>query len=344
MNLLLIRFINLVKIVVSYLISRTTKRVIHWGNPLAVSIEPNNSCNLCCPECPAGMKELSRSRGFMKPELFESIINQLLPHLSWLTLYFQGEPYMSKHFFDFITFARSKKIFVATSTNGHFLDEHSVMQTIGSGLNRLIISLDGTDQQSYEAYRRGGNFAKVIGGIRLLVNEKKRLKKNNPEIILQCLVLKSNEHQPTEIKKLAKELEVDKLEFKTAQFNDYKNGNPLMPENPKYSRYIRMPARPLDHSPTRPPDHSTTRPPAHLFTPKNRMPNACFRAWSSCVITWDGKVVPCCFDKDAANMTGDMTKQSFREIWKGKSSGDFRKRILTNRKSIGICSNCSQTF
>ncbi|MCX6305280.1 MAG: radical SAM/SPASM domain-containing protein [Bacteroidetes bacterium] len=331
MILLLKRGINLIKIVKSYLISRITKRVIHWGNPLAVSIEPNNSCNLQCPECPAGMKELTRPRGFMEPALFRSIINQLLPHLSYLTLYFQGEPFMSKHFFDFISYATSKKIFVATSTNGHFLDAATVQKTIASGLNRLIISLDGADQQSYEAYRRGGDFNKVITGIRLLVSEKKRLKKQTPQVVLQCLVLSSNEHHLDEIRKMAKELGADKLEFKTAQFNDFEHGNPLMPETTKYSRY-------------KPPAHPLTRSPVHQFTPKNRMPDSCFRMWSSCVVTWDGLVVPCCFDKDATHVMGDLTKQGFRDIWRGTRYNDFRKKILRNRKSVGICGNCSQNF
>ena len=240
MILALIRVLNLLKIISSYLFSRITGKVIHWGNPPAISVEPINSCNLRCPECPAGMRELTRPRGQIQPELFHSIIDQLSPELSYLTFSFQGEPYMSKHFFDLIAYARSKKIFVASSTNGHFLDEVSVHQTIQSGLNRLIISLDGADQQSYGDYRQGGDFEKVVAGIRLLVSEKKRLKKRTPEIVLQCLLLRSNEHQLDKIRMLAKELGVDKVDFKTAQFNDFENGNPLMPENPKYSRYQKI--------------------------------------------------------------------------------------------------------
>ena len=388
MILLVARCINLIKIVFSYLVSRITKRPFHWGNPIAVSIEPNNSCNLRCPECPAGLNELTRPRGFMQPELFQSAINQLLPHLAYLTLYFQGEPYMSKHLFDFITIARSKKIFVATSTNGHFLDETSVRKTIESGLNRLIISLDGANQQSYGAYRQGGDFAKVVAAIRLLVSEKRRLNSKTPEVVLQCILLKSNEHQLDEIKILAKELGVDKLEFKTAQFYDYKNGNPLMPENPKFSRYHKMveskpqtancklqtpnsklqtpncklqtPNSKLQtanyklqtansklqkvNNPASDPIQAFAPLSVHRFARKGRMPDSCFRMWGSCVITWDGKVVPCCFDKDADNIIGDLNKQTFNEIWRGKPVYDFRQKILKNRKSIPICTNCSQTF
>ncbi|MEI7661378.1 MAG: radical SAM/SPASM domain-containing protein [Bacteroidota bacterium] len=329
MTLLLTRGLNLFKIVASYLFSRIIKKPVHWGTPVAASIEPVNSCNLRCPECPAGMKVLTRARGTMQPELFKSIIGQLSPRLSYLTLYFQGEPYMSSHFFDFVAIARKEKIFVSTSTNGHFLGEKSVHQTISSGLNRLIISLDGADQQSYEAYRAGGDFSKVIAGTRLLVNERKRLKSATPEIILQCLVLKSNEHQLAEIKKLGRELGVDKVTFKTAQFNDYEHGNPLMPDSPKHTRY------------TLGKDIPGSIP---AYTLKIPRPDSCFRMWSSCVFTWDGKVVPCCFDKDATHELGDMTRQTFEEIWKGDSYNSFRKKILESRKSIDICSNCSQTF
>ena len=336
---------NLLKIIFSYLISRISGRVIHWGNPVAMSIEPNNTCNLRCPECPAGLKELTRARGHMQPELFNAILEQMLPQLSWLTLYFQGEPFMSRNFFDFVSAARSRKIFVATSTNGHFLDDDSVTRTIESGLNRLIISLDGAGQQSYEAYRQGGDFNRVISGIRLLVKEKERLKSTTPEIILQCLVLKSNEHELEDIRKLGKSLGVDKVTFKTAQFNDFENGNPLMPENQKYSRYKQQKTvSQTDYAGTEqfsPPRHLATSPPPH-FTIKHTLPNACFRMWSSCVITWDGKVVPCCFDKDAAHELGDITRKPFSEIWRGKSYDEFRKKILKNRKSIEICSNCTQ--
>jgi len=395
------RIFNLLKIIVSYLISRITGRVIHWGNPVAVSIEPANFCNLSCPECPAGMKKLTRHEGLMQPETFQSIISQMLPHLSYLTLYFQGEPYLNRHFLNFIAFARSKKIFVATATNGHFLDEATVRQTITSGLNQLIISLDGADQESYQAYRMGGDFAKVVAGIRLLVIEKKRMKSDKPEIILQCLLLKSNEHKLAEIKKLGKDLGVNKITFKTAQFNDYSQGNPLMPENPKLTRYIRISGKSEEtqnpkfkiqkskvknqkskvksqnpkvkiqnskfkiqtcksnlktekvfHFPIfkfadsqikTPPVNQNTKS-AATYSIKNRQPNSCFRMWSSCVITWDGNVVPCCFDKDAKYVAGNMNKQNFNEIWRGHFLQEFRKNISQDRKSIDICTNCSQSF
>jgi len=338
MTRIIVRWFNLLKIVCSYLFSLATRSACHWGKPLAVSIEPNNTCNLACPECPTGTHELTRTTGMLKPDQFKHIIDQLVPELFWLTLYFQGEPFLNRHFFDFVAYARSKNIFVATSTNGHFLNNETVRKTIDSGLNRLIISLDGDNQESYSVYRKGGHFETVLDGIRKLVQEKERRKSRYPKIILQTLLLSSTENRLGNIKALAKSLGVDKLELKTAQFNDYQNGNPLMPTSQKHSRY-KITKSPTQHIGTLTNQHITS-----LYTVKNPLPNSCFRMWSSCVITWDGKVVPCCFDKDATHTMGDLIKQDFKQIWRSKPYHDFRKKILTNRKSIDICQNCNQTF
>jgi len=323
--LLLRRFINLLKVISGYAFSRLTRHVFHWGYPLAASIEPTNRCNLQCPECPSGQSELTRPRGFMEPALYHSVIDQLSPFISYLTLYFQGEPYLNSRFFDYIAYARSKKIYVSSSTNGHYLSHESAAKTVKSGLNRLIISLDGTDQETYEKYRAGGSFEKVIAGITALVEAKKELNVNRPYLVIQFLVLKTNQHQLSEVKMLGKKLGVDKIEFKSAQFNSYLNGNPLIPDLEKYSRYKKI----VDDS------GSGVR---YIF--KNPLPRHCFRMWSSCVITWDAKVVPCCYDKDARHIFGDMTEDTIRKIWKSKMTNSFRQQILDEREKIDICQNC----
>ena len=140
------------------------------------------------------------------------------------------------------------------------------------------------------------------------------------------------ENQIEEIKILGKSLGVDRVKLKTAQFYDFENGNPLMPDEERWSRYrLRDEGR----------GTKETNP---IFKIKNPLTNRCFRMWSGCVITWDGKVVPCCFDKDAEHCMGDLKKQSFQEAWKGEKYQRFRQTILRNRKSIDICRNCSQKF
>ncbi|MFH0866901.1 MAG: radical SAM/SPASM domain-containing protein, partial [Bacteroidota bacterium] len=260
--------------------------------------------------------------GSITPENFIKYIHPLSKKLSYLMIYFQGEPYMNKNFFDLVKISVSKKIYTATSTNGHFLDKENAHKTVLSGLDRLIISLDGTDQVTYSSYRKNGNFESVIGGIKNVVERKKKLKSKKPYIILQFLVLKTNEDKIDEIRQLAKDLGVDELQFKTAQFYEFKNGNTLMPENAKYSRYKKNPEG--------------------KYLLKKKIINRCLRMWQSLVITWDGKVVPCCFDKDAEYILGDLNKNAFPEIWKGNAYKEFRKKLLHHRKDIPICCNCTE--
>ena len=240
----------------------------------------------------------------------------------YLILYFQGEPYLNPDFFDMISCAHSKKIYTATSTNAHFLNKENAQKTIESGLNRIIVSMDGTDQESYQKYRIGGNLEKVLDGIDNLLKPKNQAGSKNPYIILQFILFQHNTHQIFEVKKLAKKLGVDKLEFKTAQVYDFEKGSELIPNATAYSRYQQNGN--------------------DGFSIKNDLLNKCWKMWHSCVMTWDGDIVPCCFDKDAKYTMGNINQQSFREIWNGEKYQDFRSRLFEKRKEIDICKNCTE--
>jgi radical SAM protein with 4Fe4S-binding SPASM domain len=273
------------------------------------------------------MDLLKRDKGSMESDLFRSIIDRLHPSLYYLNLHFQGEPLLHPHFPGFVRYAKSKGIFLSTSTNGHFLTPGKAAEIVASGLDRLIVSLDGTDPETYRKYRVGGEYGKVIAGISELVNQRKLSGSSKPKVILQFLVLKHNEGQVERVRQLEKELGVDKVVLKTAQFSEFEHGNPLMPMSQLFSRYRKIA------------DSHGGEP---FFEIKNRLPNHCFRMWGSCVITWDGQVVPCCFDKDAMYKMGNIKDTDFGKIWKGRTYQDFRQKILSSRKKIDICSNCTE--
>ncbi|MCB0804878.1 MAG: SPASM domain-containing protein [Bacteroidales bacterium] len=316
------RIWNIVLIQLSYFITNLMKKPVLMGKPFSVSIEPTTSCNLRCPECPSGLRKFSRNTGMLTLDLYNKIIHDIGDYLMYMILYFQGEPYLNPSFFDIVKDARKRKIYTATSTNAHFLNDENARKTVESGLDRIIVSLDGIGQETYAAYRVGGRYQRVLDGIENLVKWKKELKSKTPHIILQFIVFRTNEHQIDEVRKLANELQVDELQLKTAQVYEYENGNDLIPTNDKYSRYRQR----KDGK----------------WEIKNDFKNKCYRMSVSCVITWDGLVVPCCFDKDATYQMGDLKKYSFDEVWKSEPYQAFRKKLLSNRKSIDICRNCTE--
>ncbi len=313
---------NAAQLLSSYYASKISGRPIHRGMPLSISIEPTTSCNLRCPECPSGLRSFTRPTGMLKTALFESVIDQLAPTLSYLIFYFQGEPYLHTGFLDMVAYASRRKMYTATSTNAHYLDDEAARQTVLSGLDRLIISIDGTSQETYASYRVGGKLEKVIEGTKNIMLWKKQLKSSTPHVIFQFLVVKPNEHQIGEVKQLAKELGVTEVAFKTAQIYDYQHGSDLIPTLDRYSRYKKN----TDGS----------------YSIKNQLLDHCWKMWHSCVITWDGKVIPCCFDKDAHFVLGDMNERTFEEIWRGDKYENFRASLLRSRSEIEMCRNCTE--
>ncbi len=316
------RFINAFKVWCSYQLSKWTGKPIQWGLPISISFEPTTSCNLRCPECPSGLRSFSRPTGMLQQDFFSSTIDQLHKDLFYLIFYFQGEPYLNPDFLDMVRYAADRKIYTATSTNGHYLTDTNARRTIESGLDRLIISIDGTTQEVYQQYRVGGNLEKVLEGARTLMHWKKQLKSKTPFVVFQFLVVRPNEHQLEEARALAKQIGVDAIWFKTAQVYDFENDpNQLIPLNSSYSRYRKT-------------EKGTEF--------KGQLTNHCWRLWHDPVITWDGLVAPCCFDKDATHRLGDLKQESFASIWRSDSYKKFRATLLQGRKHIDICANCSE--
>ena len=316
------RLLNAFKILSSFYVSRILNKPVSWGLPICISIEPTTACNLRCPECPSGLRSFTRSTGNLKLNQFKKWLDPVKDTLWSINFYFQGEPFIHPQIHEAIQYANDAGIYTMSSTNGHFLDPEQSEKIVHSGLDRLIISIDGTTQETYESYRIGGDLIKVLEGVKNLTAARKKLKSKTPYLIFQFLVVKPNEHQIPEIHKLAKQYGIDEVKLKTAQIYNYEIGSNLIPEQEIYSRYKKN----KDGA----------------YSLKNKLNNHCWKLWHSPVITWDGKVVPCCFDKDAKHVLGELEHEDLESVWSNKSYVDFRKNLMQSRKSIDICKNCTE--
>lgn len=313
---------NFLLLFASFHLSRWTKKTIHWGYPSTLSIEPTTSCNLRCPECPSGLRSFTRPTGMLSNTLYQSIIDLSGDYLSYLHLYFQGEPYLHPEFLDMVKYADQKGVFTATSTNAHYLNAENVHKTLESGLRQLIVSMDGITQEVYQNYRVGGKLQKVKDGLTLLIQTRKERGLKFPRIVLQFLVTGKNEHQIPELEAFAATLGVDEVQLKTTQIYGFEKGSALIPKNPKYSRYL-------------PAGNGT-------WKLKKEIENKCWRMWQGAVITWDGKIVPCCFDKDGSHVMGKIGESTLQEVWKSPQYKGFRQQLLDDRQEIEMCKNCSE--
>ncbi|MBR9677236.1 radical SAM protein [Candidatus Woesearchaeota archaeon] len=286
------------------------------GKPYSIMIEPTNSCNLNCPLCPTGNKSDTRKKGYMTFETYKKVIDELAPYLYEVVMWNYGEPFLNPLTYDFISYAKQKRIpKVIASTNAHlFKDDKAIKKLINSGLDRLIISLDGMTKGTYEKYRRGGNIKQVLETIKKIMATKKALKVKNPFVELQFIVMRQNEHELPLIKNFAKEAGVDALNLK--KVNIYMGiKNPAKTDTTKYlpknDNFIR-----------------------EKIDTKN-----CPIIKLSTVVNWNGEVVPCCMDYYSSFPLGNTTGQSIKKIWNNKKYVNFRRANKT--ANIPICKRCN---
>jgi len=312
----IIKPVNLFRAGYSYLHSSLTGKAEIKGMPLSLGAELTNNCNLNCPQCSSGSGRMMRKRGFMDIDLFKRVMNELKPYLYNLNLYFQGEPMLHPLFFSFADHCFNTHSVI--STNGHYLSRENCEKLVRSGLNKLIVSLDGIDQETYSKYRIHGNIEKVIEGLNNMTGAKER-HNSSLKIEIQLLVNSFNEHQIPQVRQFAKSINAS-LRLKSMQIENQEEIGTWLPSGGRFRRYEMREGE---------------------YVLKSTLPDRCARLWFNPVITWDGKVVPCCFDKDAEYVMGDLNLDSFREIWEGPRYRVFRKSILLGRNTIEMCRNCT---
>ncbi len=314
------RCINAFKLLLSFICSKWKNKAKIEGQPLAFSFEPISVCNLRCPECPTGMHSLTRPKGMASVVQFDKVVKVMKSYSWFVNLYFQGEPLMHPEFSTLIRTAKKQKLVTATSTNGHFLKENQAKKIVSSGLDLLIVSLDGLTQQTYEKYRVGGDLNVVLQGVENIIQEKKKQKSFRPLLIAQFLVFRHNEHEVQRLQKFAYDLGFNQVQIKTAQIYGVNKKLDLIPRTETLSRYS------IDDKGN--------------VALKGRFRNSCWKQWSSCVFTWDGDLVPCCFDKNAKYKAGNVFKTEFIRLWTGKELQQFRNNLMLNQEAIDICQNC----
>lgn len=316
---------NFSKVMASMGISWAMRRPVVWGQPFMLMVEPTNFCNLKCPLCPSGNGQMTRARGKMDIEDYRRLIDQVGDHLLLLMLWNQGEPFINPCFTEMVRYARQRRIPTLTSTNGHFIrTPQQARAVVESGLDEIIVSLDGVDQETYARYRVGGRIERVFAGVRLLVGARRELAAKTPLINLQFIVFKHNEEELQEAERLAKELGVDKFLVKTAQVYTQEEAEEFLPQAEEFRRYQQA---------------------SGGLEVKGQPARGCKVLWYSSMVNWNGAVAPCCFDKDVDFEMGRAFEGGdFRRVWRSRAYMDFRGRLLDDRQSVPMCRNCSEGY
>ncbi|MDD4893907.1 MAG: radical SAM protein [Candidatus Omnitrophica bacterium] len=294
------------------------------GFPYWLTIDPANYCTLKCPFCPTGQDRGSREKGMLPFENFKKLADELGPYLIHIDFCNWGEPLLNNQVYGMIKYAKQYNVDTKVDSNLNHFSEKDAEDMILSGLDRLIVSIDGASRQTYSKYRIGGDFNKVINNLKILIRKRRELDRANPYISWQFLVFRHNEHEIEDVKMMGRDLGVDSVGITKAFIGD----KSWIPLNEEYSHYKKDEIK----------EEFTSE---HFKTPQRKI---CNWPWEAIVINPNGSVSVCCSVEDEKDDFGNIFEAPFKDIWNNDKYRQAR-RFIKNREGAAkegnnICSGC----
>jgi len=286
--------------VVKLKVNMALKREYVHNYPVQAYIEPTLFCNLRCPACPTGLELGLRPLAAIKWDLFKSVIDEIGDYVFSLYMYNWGEPLLHKQTPEMIQYAKTKEMNVVMSTNLSLkLSDEYIERLVRSGLDQLIVSLDGTTAETYVKYRRRGDFQLVCENMLRIQAVKKKLRLQKPEIVWQFLVFKHNEDQIAQARAEFREWGADTLSIEGA----------IMPSAPYAEGFepSTIPEFNMYH-----PDHHFQKRTAKHY----RSGRSCSWLYGIFVLNPNGKVSSCCGSAGEQTDFGEYSgTRGFLDVW-----------------------------
>ncbi len=294
------------------------------GRPVFAQVEPTNICNLSCPLCLNVGRVGGRPPSYLDYCMYKQFIDEVGASLLLLVMWNWGEPFLHPDIFRMISDAKAHGIIVVSSTNGNvgFENEEKAKLLVQSGLDSLIVAVDGATQATYSEYRKGGDLSKVIEGIRTIVRIRDQLGSRTPVINMRFVAMRHNEHEMNDVHQLAKDLGVDYFTVKTA-FIPSEPDNKLDPIYAPENKDLRW----YDYNG---PDYERKE---RFFE--------CMRPWKRITLDSAGRIIPCEFDylgKYPFGVLGPDKKTI--ASWKSSFSSESRKGFNKGHNNSYLCKKC----
>ena len=270
--------------------------------------------------CPRGEPDImERSLGTMSDDLFHKILDEVEFYSQTEPCWFHwfGEPLMHPRLFDQIAYAKSHGVpNLGISTNATLLNAERAQALLDSGLDTILIAVDGASKEVYERTRISSTFTfeQVCENVRRFLDLKKTQGRTRPHVQLSIIVMEDTKTQLEDFKKTWTAAGANEILFK-----------PFVTWGNQDTQFVELAS-------------SDTK--KRLQSQIRDFP--CFFLWKSLVIAWDGRVVPCCYDFDATATMGDLKTQSIREIWNGEAYVNLRKMELAGKNQTPLCASCNQ--
>jgi radical SAM protein with 4Fe4S-binding SPASM domain len=294
-----------------------------FGQPVSITIEPTNICNLRCPVCETGANILERKPQMMRYEEFVKIIDKVGPGANHLMFYYMGEPFLNKEAYRMIRYARNMGLYVMTCTNGDVVDPQRLYE---SGINLVSFQIGGVTQKTHSIYRINSNLSRVMDNLSryLEIIHSHGRNPGEHQVELGFIVMRHNEGEVEEFLKMADKIGVDRKNVINPCVRTLQQGRDLLPRSDDYWIYERERF-----------EREGRLIPKRLY-PKN----SCPWLYYSITVQVDGNVVPCCRDPHGRQIVGNLLEQSLEEVWNGPKLRAFRRSVFTKQAEVDICQLC----
>ncbi|MBU0648612.1 radical SAM protein [Patescibacteria group bacterium] len=297
--------------------------------PYLAIIETANFCNLNCPTCTTPHNKITREKKSMTLDDFKKIMDKVSPYCHVALLYNSNEPLLHPNLSEMISYADKKNLYTMISSNATLLNEEMTGKILKSGLDEILLCLDGMSKQSYEPFRRGADFETVKDNIINFCGEKKKRGLVKPYVELQFILTSLNQNEVPLIKEFAKEIGVDRLHIKSFALSEYayskeeikKLSEEFFPLESKYSKKIIYDKK----------DDGTL----DLKRGKDWL---CSLAEAQLVVLVDGSLSMCCYDINGKYIYGSLMDKDFLSIWNDPKVQKIR--AMAKKGELSLCKIC----
>ena len=275
-----------------------------------IRIEPAATCNFRCVHCPTGLG--LAPKGIMSDSVFAALFEQIRDyHFRAVVLYHGGEPLLNKNFYSMVKKLRPLADKIKTNTNGSLLNDNNIMSILDSGIDLIVLSLDGLSAEENNQIRVGCDFDKVMASLKKLLQLKSKLGLSKPEVCIHNAQVANNEDSPREVQNPQYLVEA------LGEFSGQVSWDPI--------RAYLWPGLPI---------------PASGLSPER---NFCDSVVSTMTVRWNGDIVPCCNDLTSEMVMGNILKEDITKIWNNKKFRKLRGDIA-GFNPPPLCHNCSVLF
>lgn len=288
---------------------RIAKKIANRSTfPMGLLVETINACNARCTMCP--YPSMTRPKGTMDWDLYKRIVDEVAQHdVRRFQLNATNEPLLDPQIMKRIRYAKDKGIQgTRFFSNGSLLTEEKGRELLKSGLELMIISLDGATKETYESIRINLNYDVVVGNITRFLEMRKAEGLEFPKVELHMTVSQTNKEQADQFVKQFKPL-ADVVTATVAHDWAGQTGE----NNPLYVMNNTIPQTP------------------------------CRRLWYDFNILWDGRVCLCCLDYDGKVILGNVNDQSIAAIWNGPAYDTVRTAHVNGEQTtLDLCNTCNE--